>query len=189
MSTSSTRVALIAVLALTCVPFANAQQPAAGTQPTRDAAALTPLTVQVVISRVQGEKKVSSLPYAMAVIANGNRALLRMGANVPIETKMIGGPEDKPAISSFNYRDVGTAIDCTASSLDNGRYSIQLTVEDSSVYGDQSAASTSGHPTIRTFKATNALMLRDGQTAQFTMATDKLTGEVTKVDVTLTVSK
>ena len=190
MSILSTRVVLIAVLFLTWVSVTDAQQPAASPQPTRDAAALTPLTVQVVISRFQREKKVSSLPYAMAVIANGTRALLRMGANVPIETVMMIGPENKPAGSSVNYRDVGTAIDCAASSLDNGQYSIQLTVEDTSVYGDQPAASTSsGRPTIRTFKATNSVILRDGQTAQFTMATDKLTGEVTKVDVTLTVSK
>jgi len=65
-----------------------------------------------------------------------------------------------------------------------------LTIEDSSVYSDLPAGSKSpDHPSFRTFKATNSLVLRDGQTAQFTMATDKLTGEVTKVDVTLTVSK
>ena len=143
----------------------------------------------MVISRFQGEKKVSSLPYALAVNANGGRASLRMGANVPIETATFG-PENKPAPSSFTYRDVGIAIDCGAGSLDNGRYSIQLTVEDSSVYGGLSAASKSpDHPAFRTFKSNNSLVLRDGQTAQFTMATDKLTGEVTKVEVSLTVGK
>ncbi len=120
----------------------------------------------------------------MAVNANGRRASLRMGANVPMQTTMMSARRTSPAVSSVKYRDVGTAIDCVASSLDNGRYSIELTVEDSSVYGDQSAASKSpDHPTFRTFKATNALVLRDGQTAQFTMATDKLTGEVIKVEV------
>jgi hypothetical protein len=32
-------------------------------------------------------------------------------------------------------------------------------------------------------------MLKDGQTAQFTTATDKVSGDVIKVDVTLTVVK
>jgi hypothetical protein len=185
MSPLVTRVALIAVLALTCVATTDAQQQEA--QPTRDV--LTPLTVHVVLSRFQGEKKVSSLPYALAINANGGRASLRMGANVPIETMMFG-PENKAAPSSFTYRDVGIAIDCGAGSLDNDRYSIQLTVEDSSVYGGLSAASKSpDHPTFRTFKSNNSFVLRDGQTAQFTMATDKLTGEVIKGEVSLTVGK
>jgi RNA polymerase sigma factor (sigma-70 family) len=34
-----------------------------------------------------------------------------------------------------------------------------------------------------------SLILRDGQTSEFTAATDKITGEVTKIDVTLTVIK
>ena len=185
MSPLSTRLALIAVLVLTCLATTNAQQQ--DPQPTRDVP--TPLTVHVVISRFQGEKKVSSFPYVLATNANGGRASLRMGANVPIETVMFG-PENKATPSSFTYRDVGIAIDCGASSLDNGRYSIQLTVEDSSVYGGLSAASKSpDHPTFRTFKSNNSLVLRDGQTAQFTMATDKLTGEVIKVEVSLTVGK
>ncbi len=187
MTPLSTRFALVAVLALTCAVVTDAQQPAAGAQPTR--ATLTPLTVQVVISRFQGDKKVSSLPYAMAVNANGSNASLRMGANVPIETATFGA-ENKPVVSSFTYRDVGTAIDCAASSLDDGRYRIGLTVEDSSVYSEPPTGSKSpDHPTFRTFKATNSLVLRDGQTAQFTMATDKLTGEVIKVEVSLTVAK
>lgn len=189
MSTVSTRVAFVAALVLTCVAALDAQQPVVIAQPTRDAAQ-TPLTVQVVISRFQGEKRVSSSPYAMAVIANSGRASLRMGAQVPMQTMSPSGPDAKPVVMSVNYRDVGMAIDCGASSLDNGRYSIQLTVEDSSVYSDQAASSRStDHPTFRTFKATNSMVLRDGQTAQFTLATDKLTGEVTKVEVTLTVSK
>ena len=185
MSPLFTRLALIAVLVLTCHATTNAQQQEP--QPTRDV--ITPLTVHVVISRLQGEKKVSSLPYALAINANGGRASLRMGANVPIETMMFG-PENKAAPSSFTYRDVGIAIDCGASSLDNGRFSIQLTVEDSSVYGGLSAASKSpDHPTFRTFKSNNSLVLRDGESAQLTMGTDKVTGEVTKLDVSLTVRK
>jgi hypothetical protein len=37
--------------------------------------------------------------------------------------------------------------------------------------------------------AANNLVLRDGQTRQFTAATDRVTGEVVKVDVTLRVVK
>jgi hypothetical protein len=42
---------------------------------------------------------------------------------------------------------------------------------------------------LRTFNTEATLYLRDGQTAQYAMATDPVTGEVLKVDVTLTVIK
>jgi hypothetical protein len=44
-------------------------------------------------------------------------------------------------------------------------------------------------PIIRNFTSTNELTLRDGQSAQFTAATDRISGEVTRVDVTLNVVK
>jgi hypothetical protein len=44
-------------------------------------------------------------------------------------------------------------------------------------------------PVIRTFRASNNLVLRDGQTRQFTAGADRITGEVVKVDVTLKVAK
>jgi Bacterial type II and III secretion system protein len=182
------RVAAIAVVVLTGTGASVAQQPATAAIPTRNIER-TPLTVQVVISRFQGEKKISGMPYAMAVNANGKRALLRMTVQVPIQITTTNA-EGKPVVASVNYRDVGTAIDCVASTLEDGRYSIELTVEDSSVYSDQAGASKSAdHPTFRSFKSTNDLVLRDGQSAQFTMATDKVTGEVTRLDVSLTVGK
>ena len=45
---------------------------------------LVPLEIQVVIARYQGEKRVSSMPYVMAVNANGAPASLNMGADVAI---------------------------------------------------------------------------------------------------------
>ena len=44
-------------------------------------------------------------------------------------------------------------------------------------------------PVIRSFRASNNVVLRDGQTRQFTAAADRITGEVVKVDVTLRVAK
>jgi hypothetical protein len=42
---------------------------------------------------------------------------------------------------------------------------------------------------LRSFRFSNSFVLKDGQTAQFITAVDKVTGVVTKVDVTLTVVK
>ena len=44
-------------------------------------------------------------------------------------------------------------------------------------------------PVIRSFRASNNVVLKDGQTRQFTAAADRITGEVVKVDVTLKVAK
>ena len=57
---------------------------------------------------------------------------------------------------------------------------------------DSSIAETRGTgsvPTLRNFSTQNTVVLRDGQTMQFTAAADKTTGEVVKVDVTMTVEK
>ncbi len=56
---------------------------------------ITPLTVQVVFNEYEGEKKISSLPYMLAVNANErpgfpDTANLRMGVIVPISTDKDG---------------------------------------------------------------------------------------------------
>src|SRR5262245_52595516 len=54
------------------------------------------LKVTVVISRFQGEKKVSNLPYTF-MIPTGDRQSLRMGAQVPIQTTA-------GAVGTINYQ-------------------------------------------------------------------------------------
>jgi hypothetical protein len=156
---------------------------------------MTPLRVQVVIGRYQGEKKVSSVPYLLSMNA-GDRANLRMGTQIPF-TIVHGGtdakpsPDGKPAAppNPIQYRDVGTNIDCTSKALEDGRFSLSLTVDDSSVFTDEQVGVPKGNPSFRSFRAVNSMVLRNGETGQFTGATDKVTGETVRVDVTLTVLK
>ena len=149
-------------------------------QPQPQAKPLTPLRIQVVISRYEGDKKVGSLPYILAVTANSSPGVsLRMGSQVPVPTL-------SPTGSSFEYKSVGTSIDSSATSLDDGRFQVVVRIEDSSVMERRSVDSP---PVLRTFSASNMFVLRDGQTSQFTVAADKTTGEVVKVDVTLNVEK
>jgi hypothetical protein len=42
---------------------------------------------------------------------------------------------------------------------------------------------------FRSFRASFVPLLRDGQTVQYTAATDPVSGEVVKIDVTVTVLK
>ena len=143
---------------------------------------MVPLKVQVVIARYEGDKKVSSLPYSMSVTANGDRVSIRMGSQIPLPTTSAG----TPPVTSFIYHNVGTSIDCKATTTDDGRYSVFVGIEDSSVIERRSNDMA---PTLRNFNTQNTVVLRDGQTMQFTAAADKTTGEVVKVDVTLTVEK
>jgi hypothetical protein len=144
-----------------------------------------PLKIQLTLARYQGDKKLSNTPYTLWVTANEPRTTkLRMGVQIPVPTGNAG----------FNYRNVGTDIDCTAATGTGGTYKIGLTVSDSSVYfsdRERPAAATpeSSQPSFRSFTATFNILLRDGQTAQYTTATDQVSGEVMKIDATLTALK
>ena len=167
---------------------------------------VVPLDIEVVISRYQGDKKVSSLPYALTINApwQNSSALdtapltsLRMGGQVPMPTMApVMGPDGKPMSGlptgggPVQYKDVGTAIDARGRWLENqaGSYELWISVQEDAVATPQGAPATA-LPVIRTFRASNNLVLRDGQTRQFTAAADRITGEVVKVDVTLKVAK
>jgi hypothetical protein len=182
-------------------PKEQAQTPALAAPPVQ-LPPLIPLNVQVVVSRYQGEKKVSSLPYTLAVNANASRqgtpgstvSSLRMGVEVPLSTTPLPPSDGKSlAAAGIQYRPFGTNIDAWANSIDTNRFQVNVSIEDSSIYTTEQAASASPKasdmPVFRSYRYKNELVLRDGQSAQFTAATDRVTGEVIKVDVTLSVLK
>jgi hypothetical protein len=152
------------------------------------------LRVQIVLSRYQAEKKISSLPYTLTLNTDDRnrytgRSSLRLGAQVPITTMTRQGNEaNAPLVPSVQYRDVGTSIDCTITAMEDGRYKLDLTVEDSSV-DPASVSGGASHPAFKSFRTSDQLLLKDGQSAQYSTATDKVNGDVWKVDVTLTVVK
>lgn len=173
---------------------------------TSPGASLVPLDVQVVISRYQGDKQISRLPYSLAVTANSrNESNLNMGNEVPIPmTTFAPMPPSKPPqggaapemprpMTSMSYRSVGTAISCRASSREGGQYEVMISVDDTSVLtSDQAArpdALAESMPVFRSFKARNTLLLSNGQTRQYTAAADRVSGEVVRVEVTLKVVK
>ena len=66
---------------------------------------IVPLKVQIVISRYQGEKKVSSLPYTLAVNANlTNKTSLRVGSQVPIVATFNAAPSLKSRTYEISYQ-------------------------------------------------------------------------------------
>jgi hypothetical protein len=116
-----------------------------------------------------------------------------MGAQVPVATITVTMVDGKAATpQSFQYKDVGTNIDCSASTTDSIYFKLALTIDDTSVItgeGDLQQGLARNNASFRSFRSTESLLLKDGQSLQYTTATDKITGEVVKVDVTLTVIK
>lgn len=164
---------------------APAQSPASPVAPT-GTGRLTPLKVQLVVTRTFGGKQVSSLPYLLWITANDRQPTsLKMGVEVPIST----------GTSSYNYRPVGTNIDCMATTFENS-YHLNITLSDSSIHFVPKDASNAtplrpgdAQPAFRSFTSRFSILLKDGQTAQYTSATDPVNGETLKVDVTLNVLK
>ena len=164
------------VATLTATALAQSPNPSPAPSASPQTRPLMPLKVQVVISRYEGDKKVSSFPYMLAVTANHPEPVnLRMGSLVPVQA---GGQVD--------YKSIGTNIDCSATSMEDGRFQVQVRIEDASVMERRGGDSP---PTLRTFSSSNTVVLKDGQTTQFTAAADKVTGEVVRVDVTMNVEK
>ena len=163
--------------------------PVTTTPPARPAQAATdslvPLRVQVNLVRYQGEKKVSSLPFTLVVIAGERESTsFNNGQSVPTP-----GPNGQ-----VNYQNIGTNIVASAERGEDGRYRVMLSVNDSSVAPAREprgpgTVDMAMAPTIKSLRFSNRLLLRDGQTLEFLASTDPITGEVTRIEVTATALK
>jgi hypothetical protein len=170
-------------------------------KPANQANRVIPLKVEIVLSEYDGAKIISSLPYTIAVNSRPLQSPtldwthLRLGVRVPVVTS--ARPSSSGAIvnTQFQYMDVGTNIDCSALSLPDGSYQLNITTERSSVFtagtvketGDLHVSNIA--PIIRNFRASNTLILRNGQTDESTIATDPVSGHTIRVSVTLHVVK
>jgi hypothetical protein len=188
---------VVLVLATLLLAAAIARAPLAAQGATQPVAAkpISALMVDIVVSRNLAEKRLSSTPYKLSV-APEQRSSLRIGGSVPIpQTTFVPAQKDdaKPTavpLSSFSYRDIGTNIDVIAGRQQGELFTVGVIIEETSIYADDLApptTKTTGAPAFRRFHSSNTLMMRDGQTIEYTMATDRLTGEVYRVSVKVTV--
>jgi hypothetical protein len=162
---------------------------------------LVPVELQVVIAKFQGDKRLSAIPYVLALnaVSGGNittmeRTQLTIGSEVPVPMTTFGpAGENKAAqpLRSFNYRNVGTVMSAAAVTADGGQYEIHLDIDESSLGTNASdgRGSATEMPVFKSFKARNRILLRPGQMRQFTAATDRISGETVRIEVTLTVVK
>jgi hypothetical protein len=189
----------VAIAALIPVAAQEKPQPAPAAPANTGPARQVPLRVQLTLSRFLGEKKISSVPYMLGVLTNAQKTSLRMGVQVPVVVSVFtpkseGGPATVPQ-NSYSYRDVGTNIDCQAIDAGNGLYNLVFTIDDSTIQADASPESAEQKklardvPAFRSFRASFAMLLRDGQAMQYASATDPFSGEVMRIDVALSLAK
>ncbi len=194
------RILAIALLALFAPTGLKGQEK----QNTGNAAAKSPIAfrVQVMLTELDGAKKISSMPYTIpfATLYPEERTVssIRVGVRVPVAST-----NSKTGENSIQYIDIGTNIDARIRNADPDRYILDLTVERSSLYIRQDNREgkaegrewapgdpAPGHePLIHEFRGNVMLLLRDGQTGEATVATDPLTGHTMKVELTLNVVK
>jgi hypothetical protein len=158
----------------------------------------TSLRVSVLITRFDSAgTKLSTNPFEFSVIVNDRSFTtaptvnFRMGSQVPVTSKGDG---------TWQFLNVGTNIDCTAFPASDGRFRLQLGVEDTAVIprteAQRKAGTTMpaaedqkyGVPAIRSSILNTSLILREGQKSEYT-ATDKTSGEIIKVEVSFKVEK
>jgi hypothetical protein len=197
---------VLAVAVSTAVTLSAAAQVTSGGQSA--ASDVIPLKVDVVFSHLQGTKKVSSMPYTLTVSAipmspqamnnpgsspSGQTTSLRLGVDV-YTGRTTGSASDGKTSSMPEYQYIGTNIDCRADYRTAGAYRLYLNVSDTSLVtpaagqGDTSLVASVGAG-VRRFLATNVLSIRDGQSSQFTVGTDPVSGETIRVDVTVSALK
>jgi Flp pilus assembly secretin CpaC len=178
---------LVVAVALSSIPtLSQAEDAPAPARPR-----VVALRVQAVLSRAQGEHKTVSRPYTFTLATN-NKFTLRQGTEVPIPVTTF--EKDGKDATSFQYKNVGANIELTADALDGERFLLGYAFEDSSLfYGQGSQAASAiklreGVPAFDVMSLKGQLVLRDGQTATST-TTHPVTGEVTKLELTLSLLK
>ena len=134
-----------------------------------------PLKVTVVLSRFQGEKRVSSMPYVIGVMASGwgrgPRPRSAWGSRSPSLRRFSAATASRTPSSSYPTAPL-TNIDCGATFDEAvaGVFQLDLTVSDSSLGLDATKKTAQGVvpdvPSFRNFNSSFTALLRDGRTMQ-----------------------
>jgi hypothetical protein len=150
-----------------------------------------PVKVQIVFSEFEGEKKISSMPYSFIVVTDEKvggyySTSLRTGVRIPVETES----KDQKA----TYMDVGSNIDFGIRTTTDDRYHLYMIFERSALYpaspDDKLASRTPAQPPlVRQFKASDNMILKDGQTSESVVSTDPLNGHSLHISVTINLVK
>jgi len=187
-------VSLILAMSVTSLASVRAMAPQTAQQTPKVA---TPVKIDLTLTRLQGEKKLSSMPYSIMVMADDSftdgRGSLRIGFDVPTGSQTSTTSQQGVTTSRADYRNIGIQADVRVQKFDDTRYRVQVNLTDSGVYSADADARTLPRTVdpvaFRSFSSQGVVLLRDSQASQVIVATDKITGETLRADVTLTILK
>jgi hypothetical protein len=138
------------------------------------------LRVEFQETRLRGESTTATRATTLALHADAEGASVSVGSQVPIS---VAGREATTTL----IKSVGVNGRAKVETLPDGRYRLDAHFEESSVLAPGGEASTSGdNPILVVVRGESKLVLREGETVPFASAVDPVTGEVVRVDLTVT---
>jgi Flp pilus assembly secretin CpaC len=140
------------------------------------------LRVEFRETRQRGEATTAVRPCVVTLHADAQAASVFVGAQVTMTTS------DQGTIAMV-FKNAGIEAQASAKTLPDGRYRLDAKFEDSSALGagGGAAASTAvSNPIFRIVRGESRLTLREGETVPLASVVDPVTGEVVRVDVTVT---
>jgi hypothetical protein len=140
------------------------------------------LLVRFQETRLRGESTTATRPYIVALHADAGQARVFVGAQVPITVS------DEDGLATL-IKGAGVDAQVSVATLPEGRYRLNAKFEENSVLGTDAgteATTAGGNPILRAVKGQSRLTLREGETVPFASAVDPVTGEVVRVDLTVT---
>lgn len=127
-------------------------------------------------------KIVNTRTYVATVDTGGGTREIRTGARVPIVTS----ETTNPAVSQWQYVDVGVNFDVRQLQEQDGKLGFNLTADVSSIAGDPRASSAGGHPVIRSNKWQSTVRIPIGKPTVVFSADDLDDKGKMQVEVTAT---
>jgi hypothetical protein len=140
------------------------------------------LCVQFQEARVRDESITATRATTLTLHADAEGASVSVGSQIPIS---VAGKEATTTL----FKSVGADARAKVETLPDGRYRLEAHFEESSLLetGGGATAPTSGNnPVLLIVRGDSTLVLREGEVVPFASAVDPVTGEVVRVDLSVT---
>ena len=140
------------------------------------------LLVRFVETRLRGESTTATRPCTVALHADAGRARVFVGTQAAITVAEKNAPANM-------FKSAGVEARVGVTTLPDGRYRLDARFEESSVLAANAgtdATTAGGNPILQVVKGQSQVTLREGETVPFVNAVDPVTGEVVRVDLTVT---
>jgi hypothetical protein len=140
------------------------------------------LRLQFLETRLRGESTTATRASTLALHADAEGASVFVGSLVAIS---VAGKEAPTTL----FKNVGVEGRAKVETLPDGRYRLDARFEESSELaagGGTTAPPSGDNPILLVVRGESRLVLREGETVPFASAVDPVTGEVVRVDLTVT---